>query len=69
MDQYNDEYIYLLKVERADKNKQINAEAEYKNASTQAWADLNVVEFTMKSCAMTKIGWLRSVVAKWMKSQ
>ena len=29
-----DDYIYLLRVEQADKNKRINTEAEFKNIST-----------------------------------
>ena len=35
-----DEYIYQLRVEQADRNRRIYAEAQLKEVSTQTWADL-----------------------------
>ena len=35
-----DQYNYQLRVERADRNRQIYTEAQCKDVSTQTWADL-----------------------------
>ena len=35
-----EEYIYKLRVERADRNTQIYSEAQFKDVYTQTWADL-----------------------------
>ena len=40
MDADKDGYIYLLRVERSDRSKQVNVGAEFKRTLTQMWADL-----------------------------
>ena len=41
-----DEYIYQLRVERADRNRRIYTDAKFKDVSTQTWADLKARALT-----------------------
>ena len=40
MDETEDGYIYQVRVERADRNSRVYAEVQFKDMSTQTWADL-----------------------------
>ena len=42
------ENIYQLRVERADRNRRIYAEAQFKDVSTQTWANLTARISTYK---------------------
>ena len=45
---YEDLYIYKLRVEQADRNRRMYTEAQFKDFSTQTWADPTSRESTYK---------------------